>query len=290
MLRKKQSKRLLGHEQLDPRVMLSADGLADGLVLAAPQSDGEPLEVRVDLVRIEVDVDRIDEDFVIDLLEDSVRDFDREFEIPGDQRPEFQAGDANRDYEFDQLDIVHVLQGGKYLTGEPADFSQGDFNSDGTFDQLDIVAALQTGNYLQGPYLEPEVDDPDTDEIIEEIDPGEESFEIGNKLPKEQWRYSPYFDSDGDGATDSVYADTDGDGMWDTWLKDKGKDGKADDRWEKTGTRADGTVIWGRHLYGDSEPNGKYDYEAFDKNGDGKPDDRPKEIPAEEPEEVDEMP
>ena len=63
-----------------------------------------------------------------------------------------QAGDANTDGRFDQLDIVQVLQAAKYLTAEAADFSEGDWNGDGVFDQLDIVAALQTGNYLQGPY------------------------------------------------------------------------------------------------------------------------------------------
>ena len=63
-----------------------------------------------------------------------------------------QAGDANRDRQFDQHDIVLVLQANKYLTGEPADFSEGDWNADDVFDQHDIVAALQTGNYLEGPY------------------------------------------------------------------------------------------------------------------------------------------
>ena len=62
------------------------------------------------------------------------------------------AGDANRDGEFNQLDIVAVLQSAKYLTGEPATWSEGDWNNDGLFDQADIVAALQAGNYLQGPY------------------------------------------------------------------------------------------------------------------------------------------
>lgn len=65
---------------------------------------------------------------------------------------EVAAGDANGDYQFDQQDIVSVLQAAKYLTAEFATFAQGDWNGDGVFDQLDIVAALQTGNYLQGPY------------------------------------------------------------------------------------------------------------------------------------------
>ena len=64
----------------------------------------------------------------------------------------FEAGDANHDLQFDQQDIVHVLQAAKYLTGEPATFEQGDWNNDGVFNQLDLVAALQTGNYLQGLY------------------------------------------------------------------------------------------------------------------------------------------
>ena len=62
------------------------------------------------------------------------------------------AGDANRDFQFDQQDIEQVLHSAKYLTGAPATFEQRDWNSDGIFSQLDIIAALQTGNYLQGPY------------------------------------------------------------------------------------------------------------------------------------------
>ena len=59
-------------------------------------------------------------------------------------------GDSNGDGVFNQLDIVAVLQAGKYLTGEPATFSEGDWNGDGLFDSLDIVAALQEGNYQPG--------------------------------------------------------------------------------------------------------------------------------------------
>jgi hypothetical protein len=57
------------------------------------------------------------------------------------------AGDANRDGAFNQLDIVQVLQAGKYQTGQPAAWSEGDFNGDSLCDQLDIVAALQSGKY-----------------------------------------------------------------------------------------------------------------------------------------------
>ena len=54
-----------------------------------------------------------------------------------------QPGDANLDGRFDQLDIVMVLQAGKYKTGQPATAAEGDWNGDGWFDQLDIVMALR---------------------------------------------------------------------------------------------------------------------------------------------------
>ena len=66
--------------------------------------------------------------------------------------PNPQPGDANRDGEFNQLDIVQVLQSAKYLTGDTANWEQGDWYMNGVFDQFDLIAALQTGNYLQGPY------------------------------------------------------------------------------------------------------------------------------------------
>lgn len=56
--------------------------------------------------------------------------------------------------DFDQLDLVRVLQAGKYLTGEPATWGEGDWNGapggrpgdpplgDGRFNQLDIIAVL----------------------------------------------------------------------------------------------------------------------------------------------------
>ena len=71
-----------------------------------------------------------------------------------------RTGDANRDGEFNQLDIVQVLQAAKYLTGNPATWQGGDWNGDGVFDQLDIVAALRTGKYLQGPYIDKALTDP----------------------------------------------------------------------------------------------------------------------------------
>lgn len=66
--------------------------------------------------------------------------------------PPLEPGDADQDLDFDQLDIVLVLQVARYLTGESAAWAEGDWNGDDVFNQLDIVAALQTGNFMQGPY------------------------------------------------------------------------------------------------------------------------------------------
>jgi hypothetical protein len=75
-----------------------------------------------------------------------------------------QAGDADQDLDFDQLDLVRVQQAGKYLTGQLATWGEGDWNGapggspenppvgDGLFNQLDIVAAQQAGIYLTGWY------------------------------------------------------------------------------------------------------------------------------------------
>ena len=75
-----------------------------------------------------------------------------------------RAGDADQDLDFDQLDLILVQQGAKYLTGQTATWGEGDWNGapggvpgsppsgDGRFDQLDIIAALAGGVYLTGPY------------------------------------------------------------------------------------------------------------------------------------------
>jgi hypothetical protein len=75
-----------------------------------------------------------------------------------------QAGDADMDLDFDQLDLVQVAVFAKYLTGQPATWEEGDWNGapggepgspptgDGLFDQLDIIAALNNNLYLTGPY------------------------------------------------------------------------------------------------------------------------------------------
>ena len=65
-----------------------------------------------------------------------------------DGDPAYIAGDANRDGQFDQTDIVRVLSTGKYLRDEPAAWSEGDWNADNRFDQMDIIASLQAGDYL----------------------------------------------------------------------------------------------------------------------------------------------
>ena len=75
-----------------------------------------------------------------------------------------QAGDADQDFDFDQVDLVQVQVAAKYLSGQPATWGEGDWDGapggavgsppagDGRFDQLDIVSALNAGVYLTGPY------------------------------------------------------------------------------------------------------------------------------------------
>ena len=78
--------------------------------------------------------------------------------------PELQAGDADQDLDFDQLDLVKVQIAAKYLAGQGATWGDGDWNGapggkqgeppvgDGQFNQLDIIAALGPAHYLTGPY------------------------------------------------------------------------------------------------------------------------------------------
>ena len=85
---------------------------------------------------------------------------------------ELLSGDANRDFTFDQLDIVQVQQAGKYLTGQAATWGEGDWNGgpggypgnpplgDGLFNQLDIIAALGANTYMSGPYAAVPVPEP----------------------------------------------------------------------------------------------------------------------------------
>jgi hypothetical protein len=83
---------------------------------------------------------------------------------PAPPAPVLQAGDADRDLDFDQLDLVKVQTAAKYLTGQAATWGEGDWDGapggspgdpppgDGFFGQLDIVKALAAGKYLNGPY------------------------------------------------------------------------------------------------------------------------------------------
>ena len=70
----------------------------------------------------------------------------------------FEPGDTDKDFDFDQADIVQVLQAAKYQSGQQALWREGDWDGDGVFDEDDIVAALQTGNYLQRHYAAMAVD------------------------------------------------------------------------------------------------------------------------------------
>jgi hypothetical protein len=75
-----------------------------------------------------------------------------------------EAGDADQDFDFDQLDLVRVQIAAKYLTGQAATWGQGDWNGapggsqgsppagDNLFNQTDIIAALNANKYLKGPY------------------------------------------------------------------------------------------------------------------------------------------
>ena len=75
-----------------------------------------------------------------------------------------QAGDADMDLDFDQLDLVKVQVAAKYLSGLAATWGEGDWNGapggepgdppvgDSLFNQIDIIAAQLANVYLQGPY------------------------------------------------------------------------------------------------------------------------------------------
>ncbi len=78
--------------------------------------------------------------------------------------PRLMPGDADQDFDFDQLDLVKVQIAAKYLTGQAATWGEGDWDGapggtagnppqgDGQFNQLDIIGALSVGVYLTGPY------------------------------------------------------------------------------------------------------------------------------------------
>ena len=64
----------------------------------------------------------------------------------------FIAGDANRDFFFDESDFVRAHKGGKFENGQVATWQQGDWNGDGVFTSTDYVVAFQTGRYRTGAY------------------------------------------------------------------------------------------------------------------------------------------
>jgi hypothetical protein len=72
----------------------------------------------------------------------------------------YGPGDANRDCHFDDVDVVQILESGKFLTGQSARWAEGDFNGDGVFDRLDLVAALQSGSYM------PRSGEPDGTDVV----------------------------------------------------------------------------------------------------------------------------
>lgn len=70
--------------------------------------------------------------------------------LPGDLAPcVAQIGDSNVDGYFDEADLTHVMQAGKYETGQSASFQDGDWNGDGVFDTRDFVDALRSGTYRE---------------------------------------------------------------------------------------------------------------------------------------------
>ena len=84
--------------------------------------------------------------------------------VLGEAATALQAGDADMDLDFDQLDLVKVQIAAKYLTGQAATWGEGDWNGapggsqgspptgNGLFDQQDIIAALSADKYLKGTY------------------------------------------------------------------------------------------------------------------------------------------
>lgn len=99
------------------------------------------------------------------LLEDfSQEDADGFFLAPETEAAALMAGDADQDFDFDQIDLVKVQIAAKYLTGQAATWGEGDWNGapggeqgspppgNGLFDQFDVIAAQQAGIYLTGSY------------------------------------------------------------------------------------------------------------------------------------------
>ncbi|MCA9167030.1 MAG: hypothetical protein KDB23_05160 [Planctomycetales bacterium] len=88
---------------------------------------------------------------------------DPTFDLSGDQLVDHQDlhvwvrdlkhtwfGDANLDGVFSTLDLVEVLQTGKFENDQSASWSEGDWNADGIFNTGDFVTAFGDGGYEQG--------------------------------------------------------------------------------------------------------------------------------------------
>lgn len=89
----------------------------------------------------------------------------------------YQAGDANRDFYFDEADIIEVFKSGKFETDRDASWAEGDWDGmfspeglrsmfangsynpfqtpegNGRFDSDDLEYALESGRYRAGTYL-----------------------------------------------------------------------------------------------------------------------------------------
>ena len=76
---------------------------------------------------------------------------------------DFLAGDANRDYHFDEADFVQVSKTALFETDLPAIWEQGDWSGDGIYNSRDLVEAFKEGVYLTGAY------DPDAGAPINDL-------------------------------------------------------------------------------------------------------------------------
>ena len=75
-----------------------------------------------------------------------------------------QPGDANRDFYFDESDLIMVAKAGKLGSDQPASWSEGDWDAapsqvkfhpptgDQLFDDHDLTKSLETGLYRSGAY------------------------------------------------------------------------------------------------------------------------------------------
>ena len=78
---------------------------------------------------------------------------------------DIQPGDANRDGEFNQLDLLQALRNGRFRNGEAATWEDGDWDGapngrlarppegNGVFDNQDLITALAADQWLAGSYL-----------------------------------------------------------------------------------------------------------------------------------------